>query len=935
MSISNLTFAKYVGDGNRVSFPIATNGESMGYFRSLDINGYVDGEKVVTHIDYNSPHMLIFAVAPKDKSEVMVRREMPLRLPYANFERGNNFGHRQVNNTFLQQLYLTQELLDGFYPEGFYLKQELNVGSNRITNVANAKEDSDAINKGQVDAMDAEMAEWQEEQDGRILDLEQSITAGNLVYRRVVFTATEGQTEFNPNATFGGILNLYINGVNQIAGEAYESVDGRLIKTVPLDEGDRVVAIIGQEPQFVEPEQTDFRYVRYPFFAVGGETTYVLPADAKQVMSLYINGNHQTYQGAFDFDVSTQTVNFAEALEGGDEVVVYAGSEPAVDGDASNLPVTAEGYSITKTLRSWMRLAVEFGKNLVTSRGSTTSRSLEDRFADSVNVKDFGAVGDGVTDDKASIQEAINNAQSEGKKLVMTSKSLISSGLSINPQLPFIAELNIVSDAGILDITNTPFLVSQLSTFANYGNRNIILQSSPSGVSYGDTVTIVSNEPMEETHRPSDKFFTARVVSVSGSNVVLDRPVVVNFSNGFTHVVNFYRNKEVNIKGSLVCTATTANEAIYIKGMADVNLAVNISEIGGSYQGQSDPIGNPLGYSNGVVLHECVDAVLTDSVFDSVHYAILAHNGTSGTRNTRSKVRNSRHTMNTAYCADDNKNTDCKSNGCYAGFDSHETAIRTTHINCSSENDEIQCKFRGRSDYVTGNYDKASLETDAGLQAAYNLNEPIGNSLTKYFSGRINSGLVRCTGNAVEFNSLDGGNIALLTSSNGAECKSLSLTGKCRINLFDESALGVVAVIPQPKGSLYVENLKIKGENSGSIPTDAMNGNMIGIYLINDEQFTILDYEVIGSRSALYFNMFDMTYANSSLGSITSTRCGDGIRVVGSGSTYLSSFDSYSVSENYQDGSSLNKLKTKSVYFDGTVESIRDATPNAIGRLIL
>lgn len=122
--------------------------------------------------------------------------------------------------------------------------------------------------------------------------------------------------------------------------------------------------------------------------------------------------------------------------------------------------------------------AQTFGSNLpVVATGSSASRSLKDRFEDTVNAKDFGAVGDGVTDSEPAINAALAYAASIGGSTVIVPQGTYNLG----------ATLKIGANTALLSNSATRFVRKHTGTFlsndlgitstiTNYeGNGNIVI----------------------------------------------------------------------------------------------------------------------------------------------------------------------------------------------------------------------------------------------------------------------------------------------------------------------------------------------------------------------------------------------------------------------------------------------------------------------------
>ena len=124
-------------------------------------------------------------------------------------------------------------------------------------------------------------------------------------------------------------------------------------------------------------------------------------------LSVYINGLKQ-FIGTSYTETSGTVVTFTEGLQVGD-VVQFVTNE-------STTSVVSDSGTVTY------------------DHGGTGSvaRNVEDKLQERVSVKDFGAVGDGVTDDTAAIQAAIDSMTSGGTLLFPPATYLVSENASNN-----------------------------------------------------------------------------------------------------------------------------------------------------------------------------------------------------------------------------------------------------------------------------------------------------------------------------------------------------------------------------------------------------------------------------------------------------------------------------------------------------------------------
>jgi hypothetical protein len=148
---------------------------------------------------------------------------------------------------------------------------------------------------------------------------------------------------------------------------------------------------------FVVADGSAQNRISLPFLQVnGGAATYVVGADNNGVWSYY-------------------NPNLSPALAGGS-----AGQVPwQISTNVTGFTATGTNGQLLQSGATNSPTWIAPNNLLVTATGSTTARTLANRFADVVNVKDFGANPTGVIDSYTAFQNAINSLPSGGGTIVV------------------------------------------------------------------------------------------------------------------------------------------------------------------------------------------------------------------------------------------------------------------------------------------------------------------------------------------------------------------------------------------------------------------------------------------------------------------------------------------------------------------------------------
>lgn len=313
------SYTERTGDGVATTFNFAFAGQGKGYLLASDVSVYYfDGTQWLPASGWSltGTNQVTFLTPPSAGLKLLIRRIVDKLRPFASFDGGVMLDMNSLNNTFIHLIEISQELLDGFYPEGFYMKQNLNMGGWRIVNMADGVNPKDAVNKGQldavdahVDAVDAKHTNWNNTQDAQIDGLLKAFDS-NISHRTAPWTyeAVGGETIVFPPFYFSSAL-VYRDGVYQDQQAGAFEIDNNAIFLAepPLRPKERVSVLVGSYVTPADPGSWEWIHVS----ASGSITSVDIGVSVTAIDDVTLDG---LSQGRGNYTLTGTVLDFGEII---------------------------------------------------------------------------------------------------------------------------------------------------------------------------------------------------------------------------------------------------------------------------------------------------------------------------------------------------------------------------------------------------------------------------------------------------------------------------------------------------------------------------------------------------------------------------------------------------------------------------------------------
>ena len=230
------------------------------------------------------------------------------------------------------------------------------------------------------------------------------------------------------------------------------------------------------------------------------------------------------------------------------KIITKNGSGVPANGqlDTGELAVDLTNYKLYSSTNGSNVVEIQAAGSATYNEGGTGAidRSVGSKLRENVSVKDYGAVGDGVTDDTAAIQAAINDATANGKTIFIPFGTYVCSGLTLT--------CNIDSELGAV-LKNSATTHATMMTISVNGLRIGKLEFDANEKEF-TALRVNGNQNYIESIVVHDA--RAKIAEASTSNCAI--VVTGNYNTfGFVHAYNFINDGTSNGSMPQVFLCTT------------------------------------------------------------------------------------------------------------------------------------------------------------------------------------------------------------------------------------------------------------------------------------------------------------------------------------------------------------------------------------------